>query len=121
MIIHSSFADFVLFLYVHVAHLDHTYDPSEISVIKSKMPALFPAGTDLETKLYQMIREYNRFDKSKLNELCRETVLHFKDDAVTARSRLYHDFRDIIMADGEVHDLETRMLDKIRRITENKK
>jgi uncharacterized tellurite resistance protein B-like protein len=120
MVIHSSFPDFVLFLYVHVAQLDHTFDPNEMSTIKAKMAKLFPEGTDLEKKLYQTIREYNRFDRSKINQLCEETLLHFKADGATLKSRLFKDFEDIIMADGQIHQLETRMLEKIRRIVDGK-
>ena len=121
MVIHSTFPDFVLFLYVHVAHIDHTFDPNEMSTIKSKMARLFPEGTDLEKKLYQAIREYNKFDRSKINKLCEETLLHFKTDKETVKSLLFNDFREIIMADGQVHELESRMLAKIRRIVDQQK
>lgn len=120
MVLHSSFDDFLLFLYVHVAHLDHTFDPKEISTIKSKMPKLFAEGTDLEKKLYQAIREYNQFDRSKINKLCADTLQHFKGQGATLPPQVFEDFKDIIMSDGEVHDLEARMLTRIRAIVDKK-
>jgi uncharacterized tellurite resistance protein B-like protein len=118
MVIHSSFPDFVLFLYIHVAHIDNTYDPKEISTIKSKMSALFPTGTDLEKKLYQAIREYNNFDRSHLDELCRDTLSFFQKDSATQKSKLYEDVQDIINADGEVHQLETNVLRKLKNMVD---
>jgi uncharacterized tellurite resistance protein B-like protein len=118
MVIHSSFADFVLFLYVHVAHIDDSYDPKELSTIKSKMTKLYPEGTDVEKKLYQTIREYNKFDRSKINELCLDSIIHFKNDKQASESRLFDDVEDIIKADGEIHTLEAEALRKIRKMIE---
>ena len=69
MVIHDSFPDFLLFVYVHMSEADHNYDPKEMALIKKKMHALFPEGTDLEKKLYRAIRDYNNFDKSRLDAL----------------------------------------------------
>ena len=38
---------------------------------------LYAEGTDVEKKLYRTIREYNSFDKSKLNDLFEATLNHF--------------------------------------------
>ena len=118
MVIHTSFSDFILFLYVHIAHLDYSFEPDELSTIKSKMPKLFPEGTDLEKKLYQAIREYNQFDRSKINRLCADTLRHFKNDGATLSPEVFEDFKDIIMSDGQVHDLENRILTRIRAIVD---
>ncbi len=120
MVIHTSFPDFVLFLYIHIAHLDYSFEPEELSTIKKKMATLFPEGTDLEKKLYQAIREYNQFDRSKINKLCAETLRHFRNEGATLPSQLFEDFRDIIMSDGQVHDLENRILTRVRQIVEKK-
>ena len=89
MIIHSSFADFLLFLYVHISEADHNYDPKEMYVIKQKMADLFPGDTDFEKKLYGTIRFYNTFDKSQLNDLLEDSFHHFvKDDDVDKNRRI---------------------------------
>jgi hypothetical protein len=121
MVLHTSFPDFILFLYVHIAHLDFSFDPDEITTIKAKMAKLFPEGTDLEKKLYQAIREYNDFDRSKINKLCAETLRHFKDQGATLPPQVFEDFRDIIMSDGQVHDLENRILTRIRQVVDKQK
>jgi hypothetical protein len=119
MVIHSTFPDFLLFLYVHLAHVDDAYDPKELSTIKSRMARLFPAGTDLEKKLYLAIREYNAFDRSKLDELCRDSFLHFhanRDAEVTA---FIADAYTIMNADGQILESETQALQSLRKLMEH--
>lgn len=118
MVIHSTFPDFVLFLYVHIAHSDNTYDPREIGTIKDKMHKLFPAGTDLEKKLYQAIREYNAFDHTRIAELIRDTFAHFDNDDLTRMTQLFADVKAIMEADGKVLPTEREAYETIRRIIE---
>ena len=41
MVIHSTFKDFILFLYVHMSRADENYDPNEMATIKNKIGGLF--------------------------------------------------------------------------------
>jgi uncharacterized tellurite resistance protein B-like protein len=116
MVIHSSFSDFLLFLYIHAAHIDNTYDPQEISTIKAKMSVLFPEGIDIERKLYRSIREYNEFDRSRINELWKDTFEHFRHDKDAVTSKLYEDVREIVHADGRIETSEADLLLKLKRI-----
>src|SRR6187200_2099226 len=100
MVIHSTLPDFIVFLYVHLAQIDTSYDPKELSVIKSKMKSLFPEGTDVERKLYQALREYQKLDKSKLDELCSDTVAFFRKSGEGFTAKLAKDLEDIVRADG---------------------
>lgn len=113
MVIHNSFADFILFLYVHMSQADKSYDPTEMVVIKSKMANLFQEGTDFEQKLYSTIRQYNSFDKSKINALVKESILHFKKNEFDS---IYQDIQDIISADGQIEASEASALDTLRQI-----
>lgn len=114
MVIHTTFADFVLFLYVHMSQADSMYDPKEMQVIKEKMQTLFPEGTDFEKKLYTTIRQYNSFDRSKLKELVEKTIQHFgKKDAL---KDIYADIQDIFSADGTVDSSETRAFEALKQI-----
>lgn len=116
MVIHPTFADFILFLYVHMSQADKMYDPAEMEVIKSKMANLFPAGTDFEQKLYTTIRQYNSFDKTKLKSLFEDTIRHFnKKDAL---KNVYADVQDIFNADGKVDHSETKALETLKQIIE---
>ena len=115
MVIHATFSDFILFLYVHMSRADDSYDPTEMAAIKSKMSNLFSSNTDLEKKLYLTIREYNSFDKNKLTELFADSIQHFsKKSPVDAH--LYNDLREIIQADGKVDQSETSALEILKRI-----
>jgi len=116
MVIHSSFKDFILFLYVHMSRADENYDPTEMAIIKKKIEGLLDKGADIEQKLYTAIREYNSFDKSKLPDLFQGTFKHFSDDKSVMKNSFYDDLNEIIQADGKVHDMETRALQALKEI-----
>jgi uncharacterized tellurite resistance protein B-like protein len=118
MVIHDTFADFVLFLYIHFANSDNSYDPKELASIKGKIGNLFPEGTDLERKLYQAIREYNRFDRSKINDLCQESFKFFNDHSDTQKTKLFADVKSIMEADGRIDELEAEAFRKLKEIVE---
>jgi hypothetical protein len=99
MVIHSSFPEFILFLYVHIARSGSYYDPREIGIIKERMKQLFPAGTDMERKLYKAIREYNSFDASRITELLRDSLAYFNNDEATRKTRLYSHIATMIKSD----------------------
>lgn len=115
MILHRSFPDFILFLYVHMSHADSSYDPSEMATIKAKMSALYPGGTDIEKKLYLALREYNSFDKSKLADLFEETLRHFSVETPET-DNVYTDLYEIMQADGKVEQSETKTLEALKQI-----
>jgi hypothetical protein len=119
MVIHPTFADFILFIYVHMSESDHNYDPYEMAVIKEKMKHLFPEGTDLERKLYHTIREYNNFDKSKLNELMEDSFDHFSKNGSSLKSDVLKDIQEIFTADGGMNTDEANALDALRKVIEH--
>lgn len=82
------------------------------------MGKLFPEGTDLERKLYQTIREYNRFDRTKFDELCKESLLHFRNDGEASTLRLLDDIQEIIKADGQIDRSESEMLSSLKAMIE---
>ncbi|HTE33398.1 MAG TPA: TerB family tellurite resistance protein [Chryseolinea sp.] len=114
MILHSTFPDFLLFLYVHMAQADNDYDPLELATIKTKMGKLYPENTDLERKLYGAIREYNSFDRSRLNEMIESSLKHFSNEA-TSRPGIYEDLYEIVQADGKLVQAETSSLENLKK------
>lgn len=114
--IHNSFPDFLLFLYVHMSEADHNYDPAEIALIKKKMLGLFPKGTDLEQKLYRTIRDYNNFDKNKLDALFKNTFEKFRGANPELRETLFKDIQEIASADGAINSSESQALETLKRI-----
>jgi uncharacterized tellurite resistance protein B-like protein len=118
MVLHTTFPDFVLFLYVHISHVDSAYDPAELKLIKEKMARLFPGGTDMEKKLYTALREYNKFDKSQIADLIKDSFQHFSEVKSSQKSKVYTDIHDIIKADGKVDSSEARALDALRELIE---
>jgi tellurite resistance protein len=114
MLLHSSFSDFVLFLFVHLSNADSSYDPKELAAIKDKMKGLFPDSVDFEKKLYQTIREYNSLDKSNLDDLLQASAEHFRKEKPSPE--VLEAFQDIISADGKIDPEETKALDTLKQI-----
>lgn len=115
MVIHNSFADFVLFLYVHMAHADGDLHVTEVKVIKEKMGKLYP-GEDVDKKFTVALDEYNAFDKKNLNKLFHASFAHFDTIKFAQKYRVYGDMYDIIYADGKVLESETKALEELRDI-----
>lgn len=115
MVIHNSFADFVLFLYVHMAHADGDLHVTEVKVIKEKMTKLFP-NENADAKFTTALAEYDKFDKSKLNKLFHASFAHFNTIKFAQKYRVYGDMYDIIYADGKVEESEKRALDELKEI-----
>jgi len=119
MVIHDTFADLLLFIYVHMSESDHNYDPYEMAVIKEKMKSLFPPGTDLERKLYHAIREYIAFDKSKVNELLEDSFDHFGKDGASFKGDVIKDIQDIFTADGGINSEEANALEALKKVIDH--
>lgn len=115
MVIHQSFADFVLFLYVHMAHADGDLHVTEVKVIKEKMAKLYP-GEDVDKKFASALDQYNAFDKSNLNKLFHASFAHFNSVKFSQKYRVYGDMYDIIYADGKVLESETKALEELKDI-----
>jgi uncharacterized tellurite resistance protein B-like protein len=115
MVLHSSFADFILFVFVHMSHADNSYDPLEIAAIKEKMKDIYDVDTDFERKLYLTIRQYNDFDKSKLNALLADSFQHFNPDYAVSTD-VFRDLQEIMQADGAVNRSEKNALESVRRL-----
>ncbi len=77
---------------------------------------LFPDDTDIEKKLYTTIREYNSFDKSRLEALFSETIQHFKEGNPIPDATVFSDIQEIIRADGKVKVSEVNALTLITSI-----
>jgi uncharacterized tellurite resistance protein B-like protein len=118
MVLHQTFPDFLLFLFVHLSRVDEQYDPKELAVIKNKMTQLFPVGTDLEQKLYTTLKQYNSFNPENLKSLFNHSFEHFKEQ-VTSSSHLLSDMQEIIGADGRIDPVEVKALDAFKQILEN--
>jgi hypothetical protein len=120
MLLHKTFSDFILFLYVHMSHADDSYDPNELAAIKTKMKSLFPEGTDIERKLYTALREYNSLDRSSLSGVIEESFRHFSGDAgATVSNDMYADLYEIMQADGKVDQAETTALETLKKVIDH--
>lgn len=118
MVIHKSFADFVLFLYVHMAHTDGDFHGTEQDVILKKMPKLFPNENSPKARLEKAQNEYLSLDPVQIPSIIRETFKHFSDVKFAQKYKVYTDMYDIINADGKVDESETAAMNELKEIIE---
>ncbi len=116
MVIHKSFNDFVLFLYVHMANSDGESHDLEKGVILGKMTKLFPPESNLDTLFEDALKQYRSTDKSTVIEIIRATFKHFDQVKFAQKYKVYTDMYDIINADGKVHESETKALKELKQI-----
>ncbi len=118
MVIHSKFADFVLFMYVHMAHADGEYHPSEESAILTKMHKLFPQEGDHGAKLKAAVKQYAAVKPGEIKQLISDTFHHFDHVKFSQKYKIYTDMFDIVHADGKLHEAEERALRELKEIIE---
>lgn len=118
MVIHDNFADFVLFLYIHMAHADGVYHPSERDVIADRIPKIFPEETDVPGKLARAEKQYAATDKAQIETIIKDTFKHFNSVRFAQKYKVYTDMYDIIHADGKVEESETKALNQLKDIIE---
>ncbi len=116
MVIHKTFADFVLFLYVHMAYADGGLHDKEKDVILDKMLRLFPNQANPLKKLEATEKEYVALDSGKVPAVILDTFRQFKEVKFTQKYKIYADMYDIIIADGKVEDSETSALGELKKI-----
>jgi uncharacterized tellurite resistance protein B-like protein len=118
MVIHQNFADFVLFLYIHMAYADGEYHPKEHDVIVGKVHKLYPATSDAEGLVASAEKVYRATDKTRIGTIIRETFRHFNSVKFSQKYKIYTDMYDIIHADGKVDESETAALNELKEIIE---
>lgn len=115
MIIHNSFSDFALFLYVHMALADGRVHDAERNVILSKMESLFLPDKEKNVLLIQAIAAYKALDQNAILSIIKDSFGHFAE-AKRDKEKIYCDMFDIINADGVVDGAETKALAALNEI-----
>lgn len=116
MVLHQSFPDFVLFLYVHMAMADGGIHVTEENVILEKMNKLFPPEKDKNHLLKESIAHYKTIAPDSILPSIRETFQYFDQVKFPVKYKVYTDMYDIINADGVVDEAETKALDSLKKI-----
>lgn len=116
MVIHENFRDFVLFLYLHMAHADGSMHQQEESVVREKMKKLFAEDDHLEEHFGRLLRQYRDCPQDQVQAIIRDSFDHFSSVTFAEKYRVYTDMYDIINADGRVDQSEKTTLDQLREI-----
>jgi uncharacterized tellurite resistance protein B-like protein len=118
MVLHHNFADFVLFLYIHMAYADGVFHPAEREMILGKMTKLFPNETvpTLNKKLGDAEKEYLSINSVDVPTVILDSFRNFIHVKFSQKYHVYSDMYDIVNADGKVVESETAALDELKRI-----
>ncbi|MCW5912171.1 MAG: TerB family tellurite resistance protein [Cyclobacteriaceae bacterium] len=116
MVIHKTFSDFVLYLYIHIAYADGELHADEARVIHEKMNRHFPIEGDHAVRLEQLAKEYLKIDKGQHHQVIRSSFQHFDHIKFSQRYKIYADMYDIIHADGKVEESETKAVNELKEI-----
>ncbi len=116
MVIHKTFQDFVLFLYVHMAMADGGIHATEENVILEKMNKLFPPDKNKPQMLADSIATYKSHDVESVLAIIKDTFKHFDQIKFPIKYKVYTDMYDIINADGVVDESETKALASLKEI-----
>lgn len=116
MVIHNTFNDFSLFLYLHIAHADGNLHQQEEAVVREKISRLFGSETDIDKKFADALDQYNSVRKEDLPLLIRSTFRHFKEVEFAAKYKVFTELFDIINADGRVDFSETSVISQMREL-----
>lgn len=116
MVLHQNFADFVLFLYIHMAYADGVFHPAERKLILEKMTRLFPNDKGLENKLAAAEKEYRSLEPAKVPGIILDTFRQFVHVKFSQKYHVYTDMFDIVNADGKIEESETAALEELKRI-----
>src|SRR5258708_20507639 len=98
MVIHTTFADFVLFLYIHMAYADGFFHHTEKELILEKMSKLFPSESDPRTKLERAEKDYLHLDSEKVSSIIYDSFMHFNQVKFPHKYKAYTDMFYIVHA-----------------------
>ncbi|GAB3338250.1 hypothetical protein GCM10027429_23250 [Marivirga atlantica] len=116
--IFDQYQEFILFLLIHVGNSDYSLKSAEIEVILSKMEDYFPDIEDtdeLRSTFISYQDDYQELNDSDINHIIYHNYLHFKDKHVNA-NRIMNDLNEVIMADGLIHEMETKALESLKKL-----
>ncbi|GAB1444595.1 hypothetical protein MASR2M41_02060 [Flammeovirgaceae bacterium] len=113
MIIHDNFADFVLFLYIHMAHADGEYHHSEEEAILNKIPKLYHNEGDPVAKLKAGLIAYKKVKPADIKKIVHDTFVHFDHIKFSQKYKVYTDIFVIVNAVGKIHAAEKRSLSEL--------
>jgi len=116
MVIHKTFSDFVLYLFVHMAYADGALHPDEENAILEKMNRHFPIEGDHKVKFDKAVVDYQKINPSENHAIIKDSFKHFDHIRFSQRYKIYTDMYDIIQADGKIQESETKAINELKEI-----
>ncbi len=116
--IFNVYQEFILFLLIHVGNSDYKLNSEEIEVILSKMEDYFSDVEDIDQLRNKFIAYqdvYQELSDSDINHIIYYNYLHFKEKQLNA-DRIMSDLQEVIMADGLIHEMETKTFEAIKKL-----
>jgi hypothetical protein len=112
----DSFQDFVLFLFMFMAHSDGEYHEQEQRVILNKVKKLFPKHEDPKKLVEEANVGFKQIPETQLETIIESAFRKFSFIGFHEKYRVFRDLYEIIHADGVVHQDEQEAIEKLKRI-----
>jgi hypothetical protein len=84
MVIHKTFSDFVLYLYIHIAYADGQLHADEERVVLEKMNRHFPIEGDHKARYDERVKEYNEIEKIIASRNYQSVIRAFRSHQILA-------------------------------------
>ena len=110
----TSFKEYILYLYIHIAYADSHLHESERELIYERMKILFP-GEDPAVRFTEMAEKYIA-EKEQSMDIIKRAHEQFHNIQFYRKYKVFLDLYDIINADGVVHESEQEAMDKLKEI-----
>ena len=69
----------------------------------------------LRSKFVSLKDEYEELSDSDINHIIYHNYLNYRNDKINA-NRIMNDLQEVIMADGFIHDMETKTMEAIKKL-----
>lgn len=111
----SSFKEYILFMYVHIAFADGVVQIEEKSLILKKLQRYFESEEAIISNFEKMLITYQQM-KEQADVIIKNHVKTFSNIEFYKKYKVFRDLYEIIEADGIVEECESEALDKLKII-----
>lgn len=111
-----KYEKFILYLYMVAAYADYQIQEEEIDLIRDKVSSRDLINVEVFDRTFNevllLFKSHNDFESMQyIEKQCKELEVSNE-----AKLKIYHDFQDIIMADGKEENIEKMNMYRFRKM-----
>ncbi len=108
----DQYVEYLIFLFLHVAHADFTVKSSEINSIISKIDKNFPEAPDPHSLFLDIKDMYENLNDDEIESTVVSNLHKF--DGELQPEKVIRDLHDIIASDGLIMENELKLFKKLK-------